>query len=378
MKKPCKERSLAYLDVELSKEWDYEKNYPLTPDEVFAHSHKKLWWKCKKCHNELWASPHERNNHPEFCRGCNSLALVNPELAKEWHPDKNGKLTSSNIAGRSGKKVWWKCKKGHEWMAKVSDRQNNRGCPYCSGRKVNKENCLATVSPKLAKEWNHKKNGKMTTSNVTPHSQKKVWWKCKKGHEWEAVIGARSKGSGCPYCSGNRACKDNCLATVNPKLAKEWNYKKNGKLTPSDVTSGANKSVWWKCKKGHEWVANICSRNNSGSGCLDCSKIELKNGIICDSMPEAYYYLKLQREGVKFRHHVKINLGRCVCDFYISNTNKYIEVTGYSDKWKYWDIYYKNILKKKKHITKGLKAKFEFIQLSITNEQRKYVRENSI
>ena len=53
----------------------------------------------------------------------------------------------------------------------------------------------------------------------------------------------------------------NDLATVNPTLAEEWNYEKNGTLAPDMVTAGSNKKVWWKCDKGHEWEATIVNRS---------------------------------------------------------------------------------------------------------------------
>ena len=32
---------------------------------------------------------------------------------------------------------------------------------------------------------------------------KKVWWKCKKGHEWQASVGYRAKfARPCPICNG--------------------------------------------------------------------------------------------------------------------------------------------------------------------------------
>lgn len=37
-----------------------------------------------------------------------SLAEVNPELAKEWHPTNNGDLTTMDVTVGSAKKVWWK------------------------------------------------------------------------------------------------------------------------------------------------------------------------------------------------------------------------------------------------------------------------------
>ena len=53
----------------------------------------------------------------------------------------------------------------------------------------------------------------------------------------------------------------NDLQTTNSELAEEWNYDKNGDLKPSDVLPGSHKKVWWKCLKGHEWEADIHSRN---------------------------------------------------------------------------------------------------------------------
>lgn len=64
-----------------------------------------------------------------------SLAEEYQELAKEWHPTKNGELTPKDITSGSGKKVWWLCSKGHEWQARVADRTSGKGCPYCSGKK---------------------------------------------------------------------------------------------------------------------------------------------------------------------------------------------------------------------------------------------------
>ena len=61
---------------------------------------------------------------------------------------------------------------------------------------------LSTEHPDLAKEWHPTKNGDLKSTDVTPGSDEKVWWLCKKveGHEWEAAIKSRSRGSGCPEC----------------------------------------------------------------------------------------------------------------------------------------------------------------------------------
>ena len=126
----------------------------------------------------------------------------NPEIAKEWNYEKNGNLKPEHFAANSHKKVWWKCSKGHEWQATIKDRNNGNGCPYCSSKIVLKGfNDLQTVNPALAKEWNYERNNGLSPADVMPNSDKKVWWICSKGHEWQALIGNRHKGNGCPQCA---------------------------------------------------------------------------------------------------------------------------------------------------------------------------------
>ena len=61
----------------------------------------------------------------------NNLLVKHPELAKQWHPTKNGKLKPYDVTPGSGKKVWWICEKGHEWEAVIANRTGDgRGCPH--------------------------------------------------------------------------------------------------------------------------------------------------------------------------------------------------------------------------------------------------------
>ena len=238
---------------------------------------------CHK-HNRLDISVHSNANgnllKTEYIEKDNSIIFSNPEVAREWNYERNGSLRPEHVLSNSGKKVWWKCSKGHEWQAVIQSRSNGTGCPYCAGRiAITGLNDLQTVNPDLAKEWDREKNSGLTPMDVLPNSEKKVWWKCKQGHEWQAIIGNRSKGQGCPYCSGKRVLTGlNDLQLLNPKLAQEWDYKKNGSLTPTEVTTGSNKKVWWRCEKGHEWQAMIKHRNK-GSGCPYCAGQRVLKGF---------------------------------------------------------------------------------------------------
>ena len=207
-----------------------------------------------------------------------SILIANPEVSNEWNYEKNILLKPEDFSANSNKKVWWKCNKGHEWQARIADRNKGYGCPFCTGRYViTGENDLQTLSPSLASEWNYERNNEIFPTNISPHSHKKVWWKCSKGHEWPAIIKHRYNGSGCPYCSGRYAVNgENDLQTINPTLAKEWNYEKNDNLLPTDVLPNSTKKVWWRCKHGHEWQATIISRNRGGR-CPECVRLKKKS-----------------------------------------------------------------------------------------------------
>jgi len=346
--------------------------------------------------------------------GINDFQTLYPNLVKEWDLTRN-KISPNSISSKSHYRAWWKCKKGHKWQAVVSSRTSGTGCPYCSGRlAIPGENDLKTLNPELCKEWNTVRNIAVDPDHIKPNSDMCVWWICNTcGFEWTAKVKDRNKGSGCPNCNksnrssipekalfyylhqvdstvisgykpdwigrhgaeidifipalkvgieydGSHWHKDthkditkvtkakengirlirvrepgcpsidledviytdepksdllfvekmvssvisylnnNCngsfsspdinilrdtstimeLTAVNqkeksleysyPSIAREWNYRKNGKLTPDMVLSNSNRKVWWICSKcGFEWVASV--NNRIRRGCPACS-----------------------------------------------------------------------------------------------------------
>jgi len=192
------------------------------------------------------------------------LSKTHPKLAKEadgWDP--------RTIYSGTHTKVKWKCFKGHTWQAEVRTRAiRGLGCAACSGQRVIKgETDLLTTHPKLAKEadgWD--------PSILKAGSNKKVKWKCKKGHTWTTSPNSRTnyikktgKPLGCPNCSGQKLLEGfNDLATTHPKIAKEayrWN--------PKSLSIGSSQKKNWQCKSGHVWEAIVYSRQKNG--CPYCS-----------------------------------------------------------------------------------------------------------
>ncbi len=135
------------------------------------------------------------------------------------------------------------------------------------------DDILTIWNKKLLKEWHPTKNGDLKLSDFKPFSNKKVWWLCEKGHEWQAVIGTRSKGVGCPYCKGLLPTLETCLQTTFPELAEQWHPVKNGTITPYDVLPKSNKSYWWRCNKDHEWNNSPQKKIRDGKvrGCPYCA-----------------------------------------------------------------------------------------------------------
>jgi len=132
---------------------------------------------------------------------------------------------------------------------------------------------LADKRPDIAKEWAYDLNAPLTPEHFRPAACKSVWWRCAQGHTWKAALNNRStQNTKCPKCPRPRRTKaheDWNLAAVNPALAKEWNFKKNGEIRPENITPNSNVKFWWICNKGHEWRAQPSCRIK-GAGCPYC------------------------------------------------------------------------------------------------------------
>lgn len=197
-------------------------------------------------------------------------------LEPEWDAEKNAPLLFRDMTRGISRKVWWKCKFGHEWLARFSNRVQGTECPACRGKRLSPNWNLAVCFPNIATEWHPSLNGNTTPEMVLPHSNKSAWWLCKEGHEWQARINNRTSGeTGCPICNGNGAPKgERDLNTMFPEIAKQWHPNKNGDLGPSMVMPHHNGRVWWMCEKGHEWQVSPNNRM-AGCGCPFCNQHRL-------------------------------------------------------------------------------------------------------
>lgn len=134
---------LATTHPALALQWDVDLNGLLTPSNISAGSKKKPWWKCNLGHS--WQSAVQGRIRDSLgcpicsgrktLSGFNDFASAYPELAKEFHVEKNGNISADSLTCGSNRKVWWKCaiQENHEWQTTVGSRINGgSGCPLCS------------------------------------------------------------------------------------------------------------------------------------------------------------------------------------------------------------------------------------------------------
>jgi hypothetical protein len=235
-----------------------------------------------------------------------------------------------NFAESSGKKVWWKCKKDHEWQATIASRNSGTGCPICNSERHTSfpEYALVYYLKKHDIDVIHSYKALGYELDVYIPSKKiaieydgSFWHKNKAKKELKKNLQCKKDGiklyrirQGLPSLNDSSIDylvqenqkdlekvlkvvlseitgidinvdlkrdsidienlreyteKSNSLMFMNPTLAQEWNYEKNGRLKPEHCTSNSGKNVWWKCQNGHEWQASIASRNK-GAGCIIC------------------------------------------------------------------------------------------------------------
>ncbi len=273
---------LATRYPELMLQWHPQNNGDTDPATLLPGSHRKVWWLCEKGH--AWQATVESRTSGAECPICTrhtvlpgetDLASTHPELAAQWHPEKNGSVTPKEILAGTLKKVWWLCEKGHVWRASVSSRVSGRGCPVCAGKTVLAgENDLLSGFPVVAAQWDREKNKPLTAADVTPYSNRIFWWRCEQGHSFRMAVSARTaQNCGCPYCANRKVLVGyNDLASQFPAIAAQWHPELNGTLTPEQVTPGSAKKVWWICPEDHVWKAVVYSRTGEDkTGCPVCA-----------------------------------------------------------------------------------------------------------
>jgi hypothetical protein len=290
--------SLSTLFPEIAQELHLGKNKGVTADQILAGTSTKYWWACSRVPDHTWEAPVVRRTSTGWgCPFCanqkvsatNSLSVLFPDVAKEWHPTLNNGVTPEQVIAGSHKQYWWTCPEGpdHEWQASVKNRTfNDTGCRFCHGKQASVTNSLASLYPSVAIQLDPEKNNGVTAEQVVAASATKYWWRCPEGpdHEWENQARHRTeRDQGCPCCRGYKLSITNSLSSLFPDVAQQLHPYKNNGATADQILSGTHSRYWWKCPEGpdHEWRATVDSRTSAGVGCPCCSghKVSVTNSL---------------------------------------------------------------------------------------------------
>lgn len=176
-------------------------------------------------------------SNQKIIKGINDLATLKPDIANEWDFDKNYPITPFEISSSTAKSFWWKCEQGHSYFTSVNHKARGDKCPYCANKKILIGfNDFASQYPEIASTWSDKNTIKPT--EVTSGSKKDIIWECPTcKNEWTTKIYVRKK-FGCPRCKESKGEKiiTNYLKKHNINYKGQYRFEdcRNKKTLPFD------------------------------------------------------------------------------------------------------------------------------------------------
>lgn len=227
-RKASKSYNFETVFPDKAKYWHPTKN-SCSPSDVTPYSRYVAWWLCENGHEfkNIIKRISRKNSQKIGCSFCSGHKIGygndfetfckennKDNLLREW--SSKNKFSPSTVTPHTLKKAKWVCSDcGHKWEAIIRNRTRGYGCNKCAMKnrsigfsekirlaKFNPNKSLAVVKPSVAQEWHPTRNDKSTPETVSYGSKLKAWWKCAKGHEWDAVISSRTNlAAQCPICN---------------------------------------------------------------------------------------------------------------------------------------------------------------------------------
>ncbi len=243
------------------------------------------------------------------------------QLVLEFDKERNGNKKLSDYTHGSSILLFWLCLVCTEsYEMSIKNKCNGQNCSYCAGKKIGNFNNLEYKRSDLVKEWS-KLNIKKP-NEVFPSSNKKYLWDCLNCLEiYSMSVDGRTKGRGCPYCSGNKVSDKNNLEFLRPEISCEWDYETNEGLLPKEFTVGSEFKVGWKCVIcSYKWKCSIKNRTKiNGTNCPHCNS----------SHGEKYITQYFNKNNIPYEPQKKFKeLGQLSYDFYLPDHKILIEFDG--------------------------------------------------
>ena len=276
--------------------YDYEANIDINPEELSVTSQIQVNWKCNKCGYKWHTSVGTRivgdngSYKVKSCPAClgqvrtKSYGEEYPELAKKFVDKLNGCSLYDIVESKySNKNYYWKCDIcGEVFESSIkriirSINSETKGCSYCAGKKVTKQNSFAALHPEVMDEFSH--DNEIDPFTVTEKSGLNVSWICRNNpeHKWMATFYSRANGQGgCNICRGYNY---GIMFYEEHSDFEKYYDTENNERPFTSYSNRSNEYVWWKCDKNHSFKWSIINFSRGGTfKCPICSNRQLLVG----------------------------------------------------------------------------------------------------
>lgn len=272
---------------ELMKEWNWNKNNNagIYPTKITKGINKKVWWQCSICNHEWQATVGSRAGSQKCgCPQCKKdLSTSFPEKAISFY-------LSKYFTVEENKKFSWlsnseidiyidELKMGIEYDGKVWHQNINKDYKkdiLCEKNnilliRIREKDCptYESTSIKVIRDGyniNDLNECVKNVFNIISHKNDKNFdYNVDIENDYMDILERISNMK-----------KINSVAST--ELIKSWNYSKNGKISPENISLGTHKKFWWVCENGHEWQSSVYSRSSQKCGCPYCAGQKVLSG----------------------------------------------------------------------------------------------------
>ena len=155
----------------------------------YITTHSKLIWQCKAGHR--WENTPSHIKQGIWCPVCTDPRRGTLEEMRKIAEGRGGKCLSMEYIN-SQTKLTWQCRDGHLWEATPAHVKQGHWCPGCASLRI------GTI--KEMRQIAASRDGQCLSAEYV-NSHTKLTWKCKEGHQWNALPRNIKQGHWCPRCA---------------------------------------------------------------------------------------------------------------------------------------------------------------------------------
>lgn len=269
----------------------------------YVNSKTRYEWQCERGH--IWNTLTSVIQSGSWCPECSGVKRLTLEDLHKTAIERGGECLLKDSVFNSDDKINWKCKNGHEFIAKISNVRSGQWCKKCFFDSIK-------LTLQDLQDFAKSKNGECLSDNYKD-TMSKYQWKCAKNHIWFASANSvMNNETWCPICNGNNV--------VTLDTLKALGKSKNGECLADIYTNNKTKCKW-RCGRGHIWEASYHTIA-AGHWCPDCINYQT-------AQTEVYEFIKsITLEEVLYNKAGILPSKGLRFDVYIPSLKKVVELDG--------------------------------------------------